>query len=90
MFCQVCAFATISLSNATSFVCCQIHLDNLFFLGHNGYIPMKETKLVVVVDDLDFGIKDVTFETKVLNRYGTFDRIANKSMERSKLCIFAF
>jgi hypothetical protein len=64
------------LSNATSFVCCQIHL-----FGRNGCIPMKETKLVVVVDDLDFGIKDVTFETKVFNRYGTFDRIANKSME---------
>jgi hypothetical protein len=42
---------------------------------------MKETKLVVVVDDLDFRINDVTYETKVFNRYGTFDRIANKSME---------
>jgi hypothetical protein len=37
------------------------------------------TKLVVVVDDLDF--KDVTFEVKVFNRYGTFDQIANMSME---------
>jgi hypothetical protein len=44
-------------------------------------ITMKEIKLVVVVDDLDFRIKDVTFEAKVLNRYGTFDRIANRSME---------
>jgi hypothetical protein len=34
-----------------------------------------------VMDDLDFGIKNVTFETKVFNRYGTFDWIANKSME---------
>jgi hypothetical protein len=42
---------------------------------------MKEVKLIVVVDDLDFRIKDVTFERKVFNRYGTFDRIANKSME---------
>jgi hypothetical protein len=44
-------------------------------------IPMKEAKLIIVMDDLDFGIRDVTFETKVFNRYGTFDRIANKSME---------
>jgi hypothetical protein len=44
-------------------------------------VQMKEAKLVVVVDDLNFGIKDVTFEAKVLNRYGTFDRITNKNME---------
>jgi hypothetical protein len=42
---------------------------------------VKEAKLVVVVDDLDFGIRDVTFEAKVFNRYGTFDQIANKSLE---------
>jgi hypothetical protein len=42
---------------------------------------MKEAKLVVVVDDLDFGIKDVAFEAKMFNRYGTFDQIANRSME---------
>jgi hypothetical protein len=35
-------------------------------------IPMKETKLVVAMDDLDFKIKDVAFEAKVFNRYGTF------------------
>jgi hypothetical protein len=51
-------------------------------------VPMKESKLVLVVDDLDFGIRDVAFEVKVFNRFGTFDRIANKSME-FKLCIFA-
>jgi hypothetical protein len=34
---------------------------------------MKEDILVVVVDDLDFGIVDVVFEAKVLNKYGTFD-----------------
>ena len=33
------------------------------------------------MNDLDFGIKDVAFEAKVFNRYGTFDRIANRSME---------
>ncbi len=42
---------------------------------------MKETKLIVVVDDLDFRIRDVTFEAKVLNRYGTFDQITNRGME---------
>jgi len=32
---------------------------------------MKETQLVVAMDDLDFGVKDV-FEAKALNRYGIF------------------
>jgi len=41
----------------------------------------KEAKLVVVVDDLDFRIRDVAFEAKVFNRYGPFDQIANRSME---------
>jgi hypothetical protein len=31
--------------------------------------------------DLDFGVRNVTFETKVFNRYGTFDQIANRNME---------
>jgi hypothetical protein len=44
-------------------------------------VPMKEVKLVVTMDDLDFRIKDVAFEAKVLNRYGTFDQITNKGME---------
>jgi UDP-N-acetylenolpyruvoylglucosamine reductase len=34
-----------------------------------------------VVDDLDFEIRDVTFEAKVLNKYGTFDWIANSGIE---------
>jgi hypothetical protein len=41
---------------------------------------MKETRLVVAVDDLDFGIKDLAFEAKVFNKYGTIDQIANMSM----------
>ncbi len=45
------------------------------------FVTMKEARLVVTVDDLDFKIRDVAFEAKVLNRYGTFDRIANRSME---------
>ncbi len=52
-------------------------------------VLLKETRLVVVVDDLDFKIKDVSFEAKVFNRYGTFDWIVNKSMEDPSVCIFA-
>jgi hypothetical protein len=44
-------------------------------------VLVKEVRLVVVVDDLDFRIRDVAFETKVFNRYGTFDQIANRNME---------
>ncbi len=36
-------------------------------------VPMKEARLVITMDDLDFRIKDVAFEAKVFNRYGTFD-----------------
>jgi hypothetical protein len=44
-------------------------------------VPVKEVRLVVEVDDLDFKIKDVALEAKVFNRYGTFDQITNRSME---------
>ncbi len=43
--------------------------------------PMKEIWLVIIMDDLDFEVKDVTFEAKMFNRSATFDRIANRSME---------
>jgi hypothetical protein len=46
-------------------------------------VLVKEARVVVAMDDLDFGIRNIAFEAKVLNRYGTFDRIANKSMEDS-------
>jgi hypothetical protein len=36
-------------------------------------ILVKEIKIVVAVDDFDFGIKYVAFEAKVFNRYDTFD-----------------
>jgi hypothetical protein len=36
-------------------------------------VPMKESKLIVIVDVLDFRIKDVALEAKVFNSYGTFD-----------------
>jgi hypothetical protein len=38
-------------------------------------VLVKEVRLIIVVDDLDFEIKDVAFEAKVLNRYGTFDQM---------------
>jgi hypothetical protein len=41
----------------------------------------EEVRLVVVVDDLNFKIKNVAFEIKVFNRYGTFDQITNRSMK---------
>jgi hypothetical protein len=44
-------------------------------------VLVKETMLVIVVDDLDFRIKDVAFQAKVFNKYGNFDQIANKNME---------
>jgi len=53
-------------------------------------IIMKEARLVVAVDNLDFRIRDVPFEAKVLNRYGTFDQIANKSMEDPNYAYFHY
>jgi len=46
-------------------------------------VLMKEIRVVVAMDDLDFGIRNIAFEAKVLNRYGTFDQITNRSMEDS-------
>ncbi len=46
-------------------------------------VLVKEVRLVVAIDDLDFGIRDVVFEAKVLNRHGTFDQIRNKSVKNS-------
>jgi hypothetical protein len=42
---------------------------------------VKEVRIVVVMDDLDFEIRNVEFEAKVFNKYGTFDQITNRSME---------
>ncbi len=47
---------------------------------------MKEVRLVVEVDDMDFKIKDATFEGKMFNMHGTFDQIANRSMEDPSYC----
>jgi hypothetical protein len=34
------------------------------------------------MDDLDFGVRNIMFEAKMLNRYGTFDQIIKRSMEK--------
>jgi hypothetical protein len=44
-------------------------------------VAMKEGGLPIWMDDLDFGIRDVVFEAKVLNRCNTFDQIVNRTME---------
>jgi hypothetical protein len=36
-------------------------------------VLMKEARIIVVVDDLYFQIRNVAFEAKVLNKYDTFD-----------------
>jgi hypothetical protein len=63
------------LPSATSFVSCLFHFGNfILFFGYTMVVVIvKEVRLVIVMDDLDFKIKDVTFEAKVFNRYGTFD-----------------
>ncbi len=40
-------------------------------------IIMKESKILVFANDLEFGIKDVAFEVKIFNKYGTFDQNLN-------------
>jgi len=51
------------LLNVISFVCCQIYFGNfiLFAFCTMVVVLMKEAKLVIIVDDLDFKIVDVTF-----------------------------
>jgi len=44
-------------------------------------IVIKEGIMVVVIDDLDYRVQDVTFKANVFNRYGTFDCIAHKILE---------
>jgi hypothetical protein len=76
-----CVFATLVLPSATSFVCCQIHFGHFFsFFYTMVVIPMKEVRLVVVVYDLEFRIRDVAFEAKVFNSLAPLIE-ANKSME---------
>ncbi len=59
-----------------------ISLSFTFFVLHNELIiVVKEAKLVVVVNDLDFGIKDIALQAKVFNKYGIFDQIAKRAWE---------
>jgi len=71
----VCFFNCVFVNShffVISFVSCQIHFDKFYFFS---------CTMVITVDDLDFGVKDVAFETKVLNKYRTFHLIANRSTE---------
>ncbi len=54
------------LPNVISFVCCQIHFGKFFFpfFFTMVVVLINEAKLVVAMDDLDFTIKDVTFEAR--------------------------
>jgi len=52
-------------------------------------IAMKEGRVLIVVDYLYFGIKDVAFEINVLNMYGTFDQNVNDHW-KSKLHILHY
>ncbi len=80
-FFQLCVFVK-SYFFTTLFICCQIHFNHLFlFFCTMVVVLMKQAQLVVTVDDLNFGVRDVVFEAKMFNRHGTFDRIANKNME---------
>jgi hypothetical protein len=36
-------------------------------------VTIKEAQLIFVVDNLNFGIRNVVFEANVSNRYNTFD-----------------
>jgi hypothetical protein len=40
-------------------------------------VPIKELRLVVEVDDLDFRIRNIAFEAKVFNRYGRYFQRGN-------------
>ena len=43
----------------------------------------KQERVVVSVEDLDQGICDVTFEARIMNCYGTYDRIVAKKLVTS-------
>jgi hypothetical protein len=54
------------LPSATSIFCCQIHFGKFFFpfFPTMAIALMKKTRLLVIVDDLDFKIKDVAHEAR--------------------------
>ncbi len=82
MFCQMCVFATFGFAKCYFiFFVKFILVGDFIIFGTIFVVLVKEARLVITLDDLDFGIKDFTFEAKVFNRYGTFDQILNKSMK---------
>ncbi len=59
-----------------------MHFGKFHFFSYTmGIVLVKEVQLVVAVNDLDFGVRNVAFEANMFNGYGTFDWIANISME---------
>ena len=46
-------------------------------------IVQKKKRVVVSVEDLDQGIRDVAFEARIMNCYGTYDRIVAKKLDTS-------
>ncbi len=73
------------LLSITLFICYQINLGKFyfFFFCTMVVVTIKEAQLVFVMDNLNFRIRNVAFEANVFDRYGTFDWIANRSMEDS-------
>ncbi len=62
MFCQACVFATITFAKCYFIFFFKFILVISTFFFCTMVVLVKEARLVVVVDDLDFGIKDVTFD----------------------------
>jgi hypothetical protein len=44
----------VVLPSVISFVCFQIHVGKFFFFGTMDVVLVKEVRLVVAIDDLDF------------------------------------
>ncbi len=83
-FCKYVHFAFVLLHHL--FIAKSI-LVSIFFTMST--IAMKEGRVLIVVDYLYFGIKDVAFEINVLNMYGTFDQNVNDH-GKSKLHILHY
>lgn len=46
-------------------------------------ISVKEGRMLVIMNDLNCGVQDVAFATKVFNRYGTYDYITKSLKDQS-------
>ncbi len=56
----------VVLPSVISFVCCQMHVGKFcFFLCTMDVVLVKEVRLVVAMDDLDFEFWNVAFKAKV-------------------------